>query len=136
MKALAPFLLLATALATPSLAVADARFDANLALARQNLATPAGAAYDRRLGEAAAQIPALAEGISACLRAHPGNHDVQGYFHFESAQRYTVALAPSGPFATCLTQALEGQVLPAPPTLPWFNHFTLQNTDPAAGSSP
>ena len=114
----------------------DASFDSQLALARQNLATEAGAAYDRALAEAMRPHPAVSEAINACLRNHPGDQDVQGYFHFTSASKYTVVLSPTGPFATCIAKALQGQPLPAPPRLPWFNHFTLRTEAAATGATP
>ena len=135
MKSL-PALLLAVALPFALPAAADDSFDANLALARQNLATVPGAAYDRTLGEAIQARPAVFEAMAACQRKHPGDQDLQGYFHFTSGTAYTVVLAPAGPFATCLGQALEGQALPAPPGLPWFNHFTFRYTAPAGGTTP
>lgn len=130
-------LLLALALpfALPAAAV-DAAFDANLALARQNLATVPGAAYDRALGEAIMKLPAITEAMSACQRKHPEDQDLQGYFHFTTATAYRVVLAPASPFTACLAKALEGRALPAPPSLPWFNHFTFRYTAPAAGSVP
>lgn len=136
MKSLQALLLvMALPFALPALA-ADAAFDANLALARQNLATVPGAAYDRALGEAIMQLPAVAEAMGACQHKHPEDQKLQGYFHFTSRTDYTVVLAPAGPFASCLGKALEGQALPAPPSLPWFNHFTFSYTAPAAGSAP
>lgn len=117
-------------------AAADAAFDANLALARQNLATVPGAAYDRALGEAIMKLPAVAEAMAACQRKHPEDQNLQGYFHFTTAAAYRVVLAPASPFATCLGAALEGQSLPAPPSLPWFNHFTFRYTAPADGAAP
>lgn len=117
-------------------AAADAAFDANLALARQNLATVPGAAYDRVLGEAIMPLPAVADAMRACQRKHPEDQKLQGYFHFASRTAYTVVLAPAGPFASCLGKALEGQALPAPPSLPWFNHFTFSYQAPVAGSAP
>ena len=126
MKSL-PALLLALLLPAALPAAADATYDANLALARQNLATVDGAAYDRTMATAMMGNPAVVEAVGACQRQHPPGpgQGVEGYFHFTSASSYTVTLVPAGPFATCLVKALEGRAMPAPPSLPWFNHFTL-----------
>lgn len=129
-------LLLALALAFALPAAADGAFDANLAIARQNLASEAGAAYDRKLGEAIASLAVTKQATDDCLRKHPGDHDVQGYLHFTTPTRYTLVLAPAGPFATCLGKAFEGHAVPAPPKLPWFNHFTFKYQAPAAGRTP
>jgi hypothetical protein len=128
-------LLLALALTTALPASADDAFDANLAIARQNLASEAGAAYDRKLGEAMAKLPLTAQATDECLARHPGDHDVQGYFHFTTPTRYTLVLVPAGRFATCLGKAFEGHAVPAPPKLPWFNHFTFQFQAPAVGEA-
>jgi len=116
---------LAVGLALGTPAGADQTFDAHLATARHNLATEAGAAYDLALGQAVEKVPAVTQAMTACLRKHPGNHALQGYFHFTAPAAYTVMLAPAGPFAACLSKALEGQPLPAPPGVPYFNHFTF-----------
>jgi hypothetical protein len=132
-----PLLLaLALAFALPAAAAADGAFDANLAVARQNLATPAGAAYDRALGEAMREAPGATEAMGACLEKNPGDQDVQGFFHFTSGRAYSVVLAPAGPFADCLAKALSDRSLPAPPSLPWFNHFTFVYTSATAGQAP
>ena len=112
-------------------AAADPAADANLALARQNLATEEGAAFDREMGMAMMAIPAATEAVAACQRAHPGHHELQGYFHFTSATDYRLVLAPQSPFADCLARALQGRAVPAPPSLPWFNHFTFRTQGPA-----
>ena len=129
-------LLLALSLSFALPASADGAFDANLAIARQNLASEAGAAYDRKLGEAMAKLPVTRQATDECLRKHPGNHDVHGYLHFTAATRYTLVLAPASPFAACLAKAFEGHAVPAPPKLPWFNHFTFRYQAPAAGKTP
>ena len=120
-------LLLALLIPAALPAAADATYDAQLALARQNLATEAGAAYDRTMAEAMMGDPAVVQAVGACQQQHaPGpGQGVEGYFHFTSNTQYTVTLMPAGPFATCLGKALAGRTLPAPPSLPWFNHFTL-----------
>ena len=118
--------LLALAMAFAAPAPADDSFDANLAAARQNLASEAGAAYDRALGEAIAAIPAVAQAMEKCQRKFKGSPSLQGYLHISAPGTYTVVLAPSGPNAACLAKALEGHALPAPPRLPWFNHVTFQ----------
>lgn len=131
--------LLALVLCVPAAVCAatpDASYDANLAVARQNLATKAGQDYDRALGGAVMKLPAVAKAMGACQTRHPGDQSVQGYFHFSAAGQYTVVLAPKGPFANCLTKALEGLSLPAPPRLPWFNHFTYAFQAPKAGQAP
>jgi hypothetical protein len=130
----APVLLFALAMSLALPAAADEAFDANLAIARQNLATPAGAAYDRALGDAMRAAPGVSEAMTACLEKHPGDHSVQGFFHITSPGGYKVVLAPADPFSACLVAALEGWSLPAPPSLPWFNHFTLVTK--AAGADP
>ena len=128
-----PFAALLLAFALP--AAAEDAFDANLAIARQHLATPAGAAYDRALGEAMRKAPGATEAMGACLAKHPGDRDIQGFFHFASGRQYSVVLAPAGPFAVCLAKALSGHPLPAPPRLPWFNHFTFVHASATAGQA-
>lgn len=119
-------LLLALAMAMATPALADESFDANLATARQNLASETGAAYDRALGEAIEKAPGLAQALTACMEKFPGNPPLQGYLHFSAPAAYTVVLAPAGPAASCLAKALEGRALPPPPSVPYFNHVTLQ----------
>lgn len=116
-------LMLAFALAPALGATED--FDTKYAKSRENLASEAGVAYDRQLGLAMQALPALQPAMSRCLEKNPQPQDVHGYFEFTSASEYRVVLRPASDYATCLEKALSGHGVPAPPKLPWLNHFTL-----------
>ena len=104
---------------------ASADFDAHYAKARENLASEAGAAYDRQLGASMDALPHLKRDMAACAEAHQGLQDAHGYLEFTTAQSYQVILQPDSDFSRCLAKALSGHAVPAPPSLPWFNHFSF-----------
>jgi hypothetical protein len=117
--------LAAAAFALPA-AAADNVFDANYRQARENVATAAGAAYDRALSEAMERSTTVQPAMAACLDAHADTRgDLHGYFQFAAGGNYQVILRPNGAFADCVESALEGQSLPAPPKLPWYNQFVF-----------
>ena len=111
-------------LSSPAIAEAD-RFSENEAIARANLQTTEGAAFDRALGMALQEMPELEPRMTKCLIAHPGPQAVHGYFHFTSDTEYQLELRPLSDFSKCFSEALEGFSVPAPPTVPYFNHFTF-----------
>lgn len=114
----------ALVIATP--AAADNVFDANYRQARENAATTAGATYDQTLSDAMEASATVQPAMAACLDAHADAIiDLHGYFHFAAGGTYQVVLRPNGPFADCVESAMEGQSLPAPPTLPWYNEFVF-----------
>ncbi|MFY2762496.1 hypothetical protein [Arenimonas sp. MALMAid1274] len=125
-----PACLLLFALACQPVLAAVDDFDTKLAKARENLASEAGAAYDRKLGLAMQALPALVPAMKDCATRHPEQQDVHGYFEFTAGAPYRVVLRPASPYAGCLEKALSGHDVPAPPQLPWYNHF-LFATDPA-----
>jgi len=45
---------------------------------------------------------------------------------------YKLELLPHSDFSKCFSEALEGFTVPAPPTVPYFNHFTF-STAPEDG---
>jgi hypothetical protein len=117
-----------------SLAIAEAnQFSVNEAIARQNLQTSEGAAFDRALGMALQGSPEFEPRMTECLVAHPGPQAVHGYFHFTSKTEYQLELRPQSEFSKCFSDALEGFSVPAPPTVPYFNHFTF-SAAPEEGS--
>ena len=95
------------------------------ASAKKNLMTSEGAAYDRALGQTLQASPEFEPRMNKCLAAHPGPQEVHGYFHFTSATAYQVELQPASSFSDCVASALEGFLVPPPPTIPYFNHFTF-----------
>jgi hypothetical protein len=109
------------------IAAAD-QFSENEAAAMRNLQTREGAAFDRALGMALQASPELEPRMTGCLVAHPGPQAVHGYFHFTSMTEYTLELRPDSAFSRCFSEALEGLPVPAPPTAPYFNHFTFSAT--------
>ena len=126
-------LLLMTALlgAAPSGLAADEDFDARLREAIDNLDTADGARFDRELGMSLQSRPEMFDAVSACLRAHPGAHRLQGYFHFRTGRDYELVLRPDTRFARCLSAAMQGHAVPAPPRVPYVNHFTFSFDDSA-----
>lgn len=103
----------------------DKLFHGNYALAQKNASSKSGAAYDNRLGAAIQNAPGFKGAFKECTARHPGAQAVHGYFRFASPTRYLVHLRPQNPFSACLTKALEGKHLPAPPRLPYLNPFDL-----------
>lgn len=103
----------------------DKLFEANYALAQKTAGSKAGMAYDNRLGAAIQNAPGFKASFKDCSTRYPGNQAVHGYFRFSSAASYLVHLRPQNAFSTCLTKALEGKRLPAPPKLPYLNPFNL-----------
>ena len=100
-------------------------FDANYAKARKNVSSKAGAAFDSRLGLAMQMHPQFQEGFKSCSRRFPKHLAVHGYFSFTKATSYRVMLAPKTAFSTCLSRAMEGHRVPAPPRLPYLNPFNF-----------
>ena len=128
-------LLLAALLSLSCLAIAAAdQFSENEAIARKNLQTREGAAFDRALGMALQGMPEFEPRMTKCLIAHPGPQAVHGYFHFTSKTEYQLELKPVSEFSKCFSDALEGFSVPAPPTVPYFNHFTF-SAAPDEGSN-
>lgn len=84
-----------------------------------------GAAYDQALGAAMQAMPEVSSKMMDCLVENSDGPPVYGYFEFTSATQYKVVLRPKSPLADCVTDALEGQSVPAPPSLPWLNVFEL-----------
>lgn len=103
----------------------DKLFESNYALASKNASSKAGMAFDSQLGLAIQNAPGFKGAFKACLARHPGKQSVHGYFRFSSASAYLVHLRPRNAFSMCLTKALEGKRLPAPPKLPYLNPFDL-----------
>lgn len=122
---------LASGAAAANTAGGDKAFKKNYETAVTNLLSEGGRAYDHRLGTALQANKASTDAVGRCLRTHEGPHDLHGYFHFRSPSRYELVLEPRTPFAACLATALEGHAVPAPPRLPYFNHFTFRTEDPA-----
>lgn len=104
---------------------ADSSFTQNEMIAKSNLQTREGAAYDRSLGLALQARPEFEPNMTRCLEAHPGKQAVHGYFHFASSVTYRVVLQPRSQFSDCLANALEGFSVPPPPSVPYFNSFTF-----------
>jgi hypothetical protein len=108
-----------------SQAVTPDQFASQLAAAEKNLQMETGAAYDRLLGTTIEQQPDFAPRIDQCVKTHPDAHSVKGYFEFRTAMPYRLVLAPKSPFSDCLTKAIEGRTVPAPPALPYVNPFSF-----------
>ena len=100
-------------------------FESNFAIAKKNAETGKGAAYDVALGTAMQKRADFAPKFKHCISSHPGHQAVRGYFHFTSFTKYRLVLEPKSGFSVCLSKALEGQKVPAPPSVPYFNHFTV-----------
>ncbi len=100
-------------------------FAANLAGATKNSATPKGAAYDNSLGVAMQAVPEFRSRFKQCVTRYPGPHAVRGYFYFSAASKYRVLLEPKNAFSSCLSRALEGHRVPAPPSVPYLNPFNF-----------
>ena len=115
------------AVSSPARSQADTpeRFASQLALAEKNVQMEAGAAYDRLLGTTIEQLPDFRPKIDQCLKANPGAQSVKGYFEFRAGLPYRLVLAPKSPFSDCLANAIEGRVVPAPPSLPYVNPFSF-----------
>lgn len=100
-------------------------FETNYAKAKANAATKEGAAYDAALGAAYEATPEFRGKVEECLLASPMPHDVHGYFQFTSKTEFTVVLEPKDTFSDCLSRAMLGQSVPAPPRVPYLNPFTF-----------
>ena len=100
-------------------------FEANFASATKNSATPKGAAYDNSLGVVMQTVPEFRSRFKQCVTRYPGTHAVRGYFDFSAAGKYRVFLEPKNAFSSCLSRALEGHRVPAPPSVPYLNPFKL-----------
>ena len=100
-------------------------FESNFAIAKKNAETEKGAVYDAMLGTAMQQHPDFAPKFSHCLSSHPGHQAVRGYFYFTSSTKYRLVLKPESGFSVCLSKALEGRKVPAPPSVPYLNHFAF-----------
>lgn len=123
--ALTAAVLLAASPVANSQADTPERFASQLALADKNVQVEAGAAYDRLLGTTIEQQPDFSPKMDQCLKANPGAQSVKGFFEFRAGMPYRLVLAPKGPFSDCLAKAIEGRVVPAPPSLPYVNPFSF-----------
>ena len=107
--------------------------------ALKNAASKEGADYDEALTKALQAQPKALEALGACRKQHPGRQSAFGYLTIQGDQSYTVDLNPNNAFSTCLTKALSGHKLPAPPRTPWYNEFKYSSDPmpkaPAAGAS-
>ncbi len=119
------FLALALGIVASQVHADDKLFQGNYALAQKNASSKAGTAYDNQLGAAMQNAPGFKASFKECTARHPGNHAVHGYFRFGSPTSYLVHLRPQNAFSACLTKALEGKRVPAPPRLPYLNPFNL-----------
>lgn len=117
--------LLATSSPANSQADTPDPFANQLALAEKNVQMEAGAAYDRLLGTTIEQQTDFRPKVEQCLKANPGAQTVKGYFDFRAGMPYRLVLAPKSPFSDCLAKAIEGRVVPAPPSLPYVNPFSF-----------
>ena len=107
--------------------------------ALKNSAAKEGADYDEALTKALQAQPKALEALSACRKQHPGRQSAFGYLAIQGEQNYTVDLSPNNAFSACLSKALSGHKLPAPPSTPWYNEFKYSSDPmpkaPAAGAS-
>lgn len=117
-------LLLAPLTATSQSTSVD-EFAQKMTIAETNVQMVSGAVYDQELGTTLQKLPDFDTKITACLNANPGAQSVHGYFEFQSKTQYRLVLEPKGPFADCLTNALEGRAVPAPPSVPYLNPFSF-----------
>lgn len=99
-------------------------FEANFTAAQENAKTKTGAAYDMALGNGL-QSPDVQAQISKCLKDNPGPQAVRGFFQFSTPSRYRLMLRPESRFSRCLSRAMEGHRVPAPPRLPYLNPFNF-----------
>lgn len=114
---------MAVALVASQAFAADKVFEGEYARAQKNAGSKAGIAYDNALGASMERAPGFKEAFNKCIKRHPGKQTVRGYFKFTTASSYRVSLQPKSAFSACVTKALEGRLLPAPPHLPYFNPF-------------
>ena len=91
--------------------------------ALKNAASKEGSDYDEALTKALQAQPKALDALSACAKQHTGRQSAFGYLTIQSNQSYTVDLNPSNAFTACLSKALSGHKLPAPPRTPWYNEF-------------
>jgi len=106
----------------------DDGFESIYARAKQDVCCDDGVVYDHQLGaffEARREFKSRMDG---CLKDNSGPQSVRGYFSFAADGSYRVVLRPSGKFASCVADALEGQSVPRPPRLPYFNPFDFRNS--------
>jgi hypothetical protein len=100
----------------------DAAFDAAHA---QAVINERSSGYDEALSRAMAAEPRFPERLDACIKAHPGEQRVYGYFDFPEQGAYRLVLRPGNAFATCVAAAAEGYALPEPPERPYVHGFSF-----------
>ncbi|MEP6898785.1 MAG: hypothetical protein ABI870_09665 [Rhodanobacter sp.] len=128
-KWIAVLALSCTGLPLCSLAQAQApTFEQNYAKAKANAAVGVGAAYDDRIGTQMRAIPELVSSMRDCMSNHPDRRSLHGYYEFTSPAHYRVVLQPAGPFADCITGAMENRPAPAPPSVPYLDPIEVNLT--------
>lgn len=106
--------------------VKEKSFDDNYRAARENAATAAGASYDNAVGAAVQGVPGYMLSLRNCMVNHPGERALHGYLLIRAATDYSVVLAPKGPLADCIADAMANRTLPAPPTTPYLNPLEIE----------
>jgi hypothetical protein len=109
----------------------DAAFDAARAQAMIN---EKSSGYDEVLSRAMGAEPRFTERLDACMKAHPGEQRVYGYFDFPEQGEYRLVLRPSNAFAACVAAAAEGYAVPEPPERPYVHGFSFTVEAPPAGA--
>jgi len=102
-------------------ACSDGQFEADLRAAQENNRTAAGAEYSAKLTGAIHGDPAVVDKLRQCVEGKHRSRTIRGYLHFTSSANYRVVLKPNNEFSQCISSALEGIKVPAPPTVPYFS---------------